>query len=206
MNQHAIKQSHRHVTLLTSCKEEVLEERCGTRFGRTLITEPEGSGAGDLTRTGDGPADPVYQWFLTFEQARRRPGSVQHLAAVCGHGPGWITAPATQGLVLPVLPCPSSTSNRGPMLCCNLDQRRPATHIAERRPSSRRGGYTALRPVLLNQSAVEAFRRALVRDKVFANRTLLYSGEYRWTLGSVCAVSEDLWIDFVDFLCKKTAL
>ncbi|XP_077543651.1 uncharacterized protein LOC144155846 isoform X4 [Haemaphysalis longicornis] len=80
------------------------------------------------------------------------------------------------------------------------------THIAERRPSSRRGGYTALRPVLLNQSGVEAFRRALVRDKVFANRTLPYSGEYRWTLGSVCAVSEDLWIDFVDFLCKKTVL
>ncbi|XP_077543649.1 uncharacterized protein LOC144155846 isoform X2 [Haemaphysalis longicornis] len=125
MSHHAIKQSHRHVTLLTSCKEEVLEEQCGTRFGRTLITEPEGSGSGDLTRTGDGPADPVYQWFLTFEQARRRPGSVQHLAAVCGHGPGWITAPATQGLVLPVLPCPSSTSNRGPMLCCNLDQRQP---------------------------------------------------------------------------------
>lgn len=45
-----------------------------------------------------------------------------------------------------------------------------------------------------------------VRDKVFANRMLQYTGVDPWTPGSVCMVCEDLWIDFVDFLCKKTAL
>ncbi|XP_077526828.1 uncharacterized protein LOC144138428 isoform X2 [Haemaphysalis longicornis] len=66
--------------------EEVLKQ--GTRFGWRPIAEPEDSEAGELTRTGDGPADSVYQRFQTSELACRQPGSVLHLATVGGHGPG----------------------------------------------------------------------------------------------------------------------
>ncbi|XP_077537003.1 uncharacterized protein LOC144149303 isoform X2 [Haemaphysalis longicornis] len=64
----------------------------------------------------------------------------------------------------------------------------------------KRGGYTVLRPVLLNESGVEAFREALVRDKAWSE-----TPGPEDTLQRLCTACEDFWIDFMD-LCKKSAL
>ncbi|XP_077550855.1 uncharacterized protein LOC144164212 [Haemaphysalis longicornis] len=64
----------------------------------------------------------------------------------------------------------------------------------------KRGGYTVLRPVLLNESGVEAFREALVRDKAWSE-----TPGPEDTLQRLCTACEDFWSDFMD-LCKKSAL
>ncbi|XP_077562186.1 uncharacterized protein LOC144178306 [Haemaphysalis longicornis] len=63
------------------------------------------------------------------------------------------------------------------------------------------GGYTVLRPVLPNESGVEAFRGALVQDKARSE-----TGGPEKALQRLCTACEDFWIDFMDFFCKKSAL